>query len=75
MGSKSWLLIGEVVVPSRVQVGGEMTTYWKDFVMLAIGWKERLGKEICCNSGCCGIAAGERSGRLRRANRLLLRQC
>jgi hypothetical protein len=45
MGPTSRLLIGEVVLPSRVPVGGEMTGYWKDVVMLAIGGKERSEKE------------------------------
>jgi hypothetical protein len=29
------------VLPSRTKVGGEMTGYWKDVVMLVIGGKER----------------------------------
>jgi hypothetical protein len=45
MAPSSRLLIGEVVLPSRVPVGGEMTGYWKDVVMLAIGGKERSEKE------------------------------
>jgi len=46
MGPTSRLLTGEVVIPSQVQVGGEMTAYWKDVVMLAIGGKERSEKEF-----------------------------
>jgi hypothetical protein len=41
MDPTSRLLIGEVVLPLRTKVGGEMTGYWKDVVMLMIGGKER----------------------------------
>ncbi len=44
MGHTSRILIGEVVLPRRVPVGGEMTGYWKDIVMMVIGGKERSAK-------------------------------
>jgi hypothetical protein len=46
MGPKSRVMIGEVVLPSKVVVAGEMTGYWKDMVMLVIGGKERSGDEF-----------------------------
>ena len=46
MGPKSRLLIGEVVVPSRTEVGEDMSTYWMDMVMISIGGKERSEKEF-----------------------------
>jgi hypothetical protein len=46
MGPTSRLLIGEVVLPSRTKVAGEMTGYWKDVVMLVIGGKERSPEDF-----------------------------
>jgi hypothetical protein len=46
MSSKSRLLIAEIVVPARTDVGEDMVTYWMDMVMLAIGGKERSEKEF-----------------------------
>ena len=46
MGLTSRLLIGEVVLPSRTKVAGEMTGYWKDVVMLVIGGKERSPEDF-----------------------------
>jgi hypothetical protein len=46
MSPKSRLLIAEIVVPARTEVGEDMVTYWMDMVMLAIGGKERSEKEF-----------------------------
>ena len=46
MGPASRLLIAEIVVPPRTEVGEDMVTYWMDMVMLAIGGKERSEKEF-----------------------------
>lgn len=41
MGPSSRLVICDMLVPDRVQVGGPMTLYWLDFALMAIGGKER----------------------------------
>ncbi len=46
MGPKSRILIGEIVIPARVTVAGEMTGYWKDIAMLVVGGRERSAKEF-----------------------------
>lgn len=46
MGPKSRLLIGEVIVPARTQLGEDLGTYWMDMVMISIGGKERSEKEF-----------------------------
>jgi len=45
MGPTSRLLVAELIVPARTTVGEDMSTYWMDMVMLAIGGKERSEKE------------------------------
>ncbi|PVH83370.1 o-methyltransferas-like protein [Cadophora sp. DSE1049] len=46
MGPKSRLLIGEVIVPARTQIGEDLGTYWMDMVMISIGGRERSEKEF-----------------------------
>lgn len=46
MGPTSRLLIAEFVVPDQTEVGEDMSTYWMDLVMLAIGGKERSKKDF-----------------------------
>ncbi|CZT43762.1 related to O-methyltransferase B [Rhynchosporium secalis] len=46
MTSKSRLLIGEVIVPARTQIGEDLSTYWMDMVMISIGGKERSENEF-----------------------------
>lgn len=41
MGLDSRLIICDMLVPDRVEIGGPMTLYWLDFSLLAIGGKER----------------------------------
>ena len=46
MGAHSRLLIGELVVPNNAPLGSDLTPYWMDIAMLAIGGKERSEKEF-----------------------------
>ncbi|KAH8648779.1 O-methyltransferase [Tricladium varicosporioides] len=46
MGPTSRLLIGDLVIPTVPKVGEDMTPYWMDMVMIAIGGKERSEKEF-----------------------------
>lgn len=46
MSPKSRLLIAEIVVPAKTEVGEDMSTYWMDMVMVSIGGKERSEKEF-----------------------------
>ncbi len=55
MGPKSRLLIGEVIVPARTEVGEDLSTYWMDMVMISIGGKERREKEFSSILGEAGL--------------------
>jgi hypothetical protein len=46
MGPLSGLLMAEFVIPEKTEVGKDMSKYWMDMVMLAIGGKERIAKEF-----------------------------
>lgn len=46
MGPTSRLLIAEFVVPDQTTVGEDMSPYWMDMVMLAIGGKERSRRDF-----------------------------
>ena len=41
MGPTSRLLVCDMLVPDRVEVGGSMDLYWLDFSLLTISGKER----------------------------------
>ena len=46
MGPTSRLLIADLVIPAQTEVGQDMSPYWMDMVMIAIGGKERTEKEF-----------------------------
>jgi hypothetical protein len=46
MGPTSRLLISDLVIPPETKVGEDMSPYWMDMVMIAIGGKERSQKEF-----------------------------
>lgn len=46
MGPTSRLLIAELVIPAKTEVGEDMSPYWMDMVMISIGGKERNLKEF-----------------------------
>jgi hypothetical protein len=46
MGRTSRLLIADLVIPPKTEVGEDMSPYWMDMVMIAIGGKERSEKEF-----------------------------
>ncbi|CAL3965219.1 unnamed protein product [Diplocarpon coronariae] len=56
MTSTSRLLIGEIVVPPRTQVGEDPSTYWMDMLMICIGGKERSEKEFTALLEGAGLA-------------------
>jgi hypothetical protein len=41
MGPDSRLIVSDMIVPDRVDVGGDMVLYWLDFSLLTISGKER----------------------------------
>ena len=55
MSSKSRLLVAEIVVPAKTEVGEDMGAYWMDLVMLAIGGKERSEKDYISLFEAAGI--------------------
>jgi hypothetical protein len=55
MGPKSRLLIAEMVVPTRAPLGSDLTPYWMDIAMLAIGGKERSEKEFARVLNAAGL--------------------
>lgn len=46
MGPTSRLLVCDMLVPDRVEVGGSMDLYWLDFCLLTISGKERKMDEF-----------------------------
>ncbi|RDW91674.1 O-methyltransferas-like protein [Coleophoma crateriformis] len=46
MGPTSRLLIGEMIMPDRTQMGGDMLIYWMDFSMMMLNGKEKSEKEF-----------------------------
>lgn len=55
MGPKSRLLVAEIIVPARTEVGEDMGAYWMDMVMLAIGGKERSEKDYISLFNATGL--------------------
>ncbi|CAG8952449.1 hypothetical protein HYFRA_00001196, partial [Hymenoscyphus fraxineus] len=55
MGPSSRLLIADLVIPARTEVGEDMSPYWMDMVMLSIGGKERSEKEFRTLLGSVGV--------------------
>lgn len=41
MGPDSRLIVSDMIVPDRVDVGGDKVLYWLDFSLLTISGKER----------------------------------
>jgi hypothetical protein len=46
MGPKSRLIIADMIMPERTDLGGEMTIYWMDFSMMMLNGKEKSKKEF-----------------------------
>lgn len=46
MGPDSRLIVSDMLVPERVEVGGAMDLYWLDFSLLTISGKERTMNEF-----------------------------
>jgi hypothetical protein len=55
MGPKSRLLVAEIIVPARTEVGEDMGAYWMDMVMMAIGGKERSEKDYTSLFDAAGL--------------------
>ena len=55
MGPGSRILIGELVLPTRAPLGSDMTPFWMDIAMLAIGGKERSEKEFATLLNAAGL--------------------
>ena len=55
MGPTSRLLIGDLVIPAKTEVGEDMSPYWMDMVMIAIGGKERSEKEFAALFDSVGL--------------------
>lgn len=41
MGPDSRLIVSDMLIPDRVQTGGDLTLYWLDFSLLTISGRER----------------------------------
>jgi hypothetical protein len=48
MGPDSRLIICDMLVPERVEVGGPMELYWLDFSLMTISGREKTLKEFIC---------------------------
>jgi hypothetical protein len=46
MGPTSRLIIADMVLPEKTELGGELTIYWMDFSMMMLNGKEKTKKEF-----------------------------
>ena len=46
MGPDSRLIVCDMLVPRKVEVGSQMTPYWMDFALMAISGREKTLKEF-----------------------------
>lgn len=46
MGPESRLIICDMLIPRKVEVGSEMTPYWMDFALMVISGREKTLKEF-----------------------------
>jgi len=46
MGATSRLIVADMIMPERTEMGGEMTIYWMDFSMMMLNGKEKSKKEF-----------------------------
>ncbi len=46
MGPTSRLLIADMIMPERTELGGDMPIYWMDFSMMMLNGKEKSKKEF-----------------------------
>jgi hypothetical protein len=46
MGPSSRLIIADMIMPERTEMGTDMTAYWLDFSMMTLNGKEKSMKEF-----------------------------
>jgi hypothetical protein len=46
MGPTSRLIVADLILPDKTEIGGDMTTYWLDFSMMMLNGKEKTKKEF-----------------------------
>lgn len=46
MGPSSRLIVADIILPEKTEVGGDLTTYWLDFSMMMLNGKEKTKKEF-----------------------------
>jgi hypothetical protein len=46
MGPTSRLIIADMILPDKTEMGGDMTIYWMDFSMLMLNGKEKTKTEF-----------------------------
>lgn len=47
MGPTSRLIIADIILPEKTEMGGDITIYWLDFSMMMLNGKEKTEKEFC----------------------------
>jgi hypothetical protein len=46
MGPTSRLLIGDLVLPEKAQIGDDFTVYWMDFCMMMLTGQEKTAEQF-----------------------------
>lgn len=46
MGPTSQLIIADMILPDKTELGGDLTIYWMDFSMMMLNGKEKSKKEF-----------------------------
>ena len=46
MTPNSRLIIADMILPDKTEIGGELTIYWVDFSMMMLNGKEKIKKEF-----------------------------
>ena len=55
MGPTSRLIIADMVMPEKTQMGGDLTIYWLDFIMMTLNGKEKTEKEFVEITDAAGL--------------------
>ena len=55
MGPTSRLIVADMILPDKTEMGGDMTIYWLDFSMMLLNGKEKTMKEFSEILGAAGL--------------------
>jgi hypothetical protein len=55
MGPTSRLIIADMVMPEKTEMGGDLTIYWLDFCMMTLSGKEKSEEEFAEITNAVGL--------------------